>query len=127
MPRSLEDSLELFNQIKAFFAVEYNTSLVIQIDEQKPMSQWKTKVAHTVEQRFKDRCLARTWPEGFAAFAFTEEGKNFGFFDYNLVKVEDLQTGQMEFFNTYEADDYDLEMAAGDFKGFLAFLEDIKS
>lgn len=84
--------MELFYQIKEFYSVGYNTSFVIQINEQKPMSQWKTRVAHTVEQRFKDRCLARTWPEGFAAFSNFEDGSDLGLFDYNLDKVEELRT-----------------------------------
>jgi hypothetical protein len=122
MLRTLNDSVELYRQIKAHFSVNENSSLVVEIDEDKPMDQWKLRIAKTVEGMVQDRSLAAKNPGGFVGFSRFNPEYELGYFDFNVWIVENLHTEKFEFFNTTSANEYEMKMVANDFKGFLSSL-----
>jgi hypothetical protein len=118
MKRTIEESLILYEQIKKHFDFNENAALVIEISD-LPMSEWKTAVAYTRESKVKDRSNAAKKPGGFAAFSCFNSEKRFSYFDYNVRKAEDLKSGQLEYFENVEYDNYEKELAATELEDFL--------
>jgi hypothetical protein len=120
----VEQSLALYEEIKSYFSIEENTSLIIEISN-TPINEWETSLVSKRDDETNARVKALRNPNGFAAFTYSGTEKEFHFFDYNISKGEDLFTKKILFFDTEESKINEFKLAAREIPELIKLLKNI--
>lgn len=98
MSISFEESEKQCEEIKKHFQHLIGKLALIQISD-KPMNEWVVAHYNSTHQLMEERGNLSASQQSFASFGLHEKGSIFQYSDENLLKIENLSTGELRHFS----------------------------